>query len=258
MLSVGKSTYRDAFCFLKLGGTHHTQTTSAAHGESNIAQQGLPKGTLILQAWNEIQTRGYLGSRKPPPPPTAPDAMEYGKSYLRATRPSDDDGISMLSTGGDATQYQAYHPDHRRQSSPEPSIPDRLSWTVSPVALQQSLPLPTPSSNESSTNMRPSIFGSRAVIDSPFQEPVAWANSTNFQQARESPKPEIWSTVQPIPGPNHPSESRRYFRHPRHILEPWSMGFWKRFPWFGFGALFGVLLCKLYYLLIDQSSNQRI
>lgn len=169
--------------------------------------------------------------------------MEYGAAYLRPERTDDDDSASML-VGNRASQYQPYRPEHRRQSSD--AAPARLSWNVSPIALQQSLP-PMPSTNESPSNMTPSLFSSRAVLSSPYQESIAWERSTIFRSTRpESPKPEGVATTAMIPETERYNEARRYFRHPRHIPEPWRTGFWLRFPWLGFGALFSVLLCICY------------
>ncbi|KAF2005703.1 hypothetical protein P154DRAFT_571000 [Amniculicola lignicola CBS 123094] len=171
--------------------------------------------------------------------------MEYGAAYLRATKDDDDDGSNMLSAQRSPSQYLPYRPEatHSRRSSAS-SMNDRSSWAISPVALQQSLP-PLPFQNESAVNRGSGLFQSRAVLDAPYQEPVAWANSTNFRTSvrPESPKIErqdsaltMTATVDAIPPP------RQYFRHPRHILEPWKTGVWVRFPWCGFGALIGIVL----------------
>ncbi|KAF2793182.1 hypothetical protein K505DRAFT_306284 [Melanomma pulvis-pyrius CBS 109.77] len=159
--------------------------------------------------------------------------MEYGAVYLRASRNVEEDAVSMLSTSGNPGPYQAYRPDNRRRSS-ESSSQSHTSCAVSPT-LQQSLP----PLHESYGHMGASIFGSRAALDMPYQEPVAMEDSTQFRTTimeEQSPKPEVQATV--LEGPN----VRQYFRHPRHILEPWKPGFWIRFPWWGFGALFTVVL----------------
>ena len=170
--------------------------------------------------------------------------MEYGSAYLRPRKDSDDDGTSMLSSPAEASQYQANRPEQRRQSSSSQySLPSRSSWIV----LQQALP-PMSSTNDNRTSVRPSLFSSRANIDTVYTEQVAWANSTNFQTSNartESPKPEIITTVNRRSEPGSPKQTRKYFRNLRHVSEPWSTGFWKRFPWAGFGALFVVVLRML-------------
>ncbi|KAF2185841.1 hypothetical protein K469DRAFT_157361 [Zopfia rhizophila CBS 207.26] len=167
--------------------------------------------------------------------------MEYGTGFLRTTRTTDDDTVSMLSATNQPSPHHAYSPEHSRESSAS-SIADRSSWAVSPVALQQALP-PAPPEQESSGGIGASIFGSRAVLDTPYQETVAFGAARQSRSARpDSPKPEAQATVSAVPESDPPPQSRRYFRHPRHILEPWTSGFWIRFPWLGFGALLGVIL----------------
>jgi hypothetical protein len=169
--------------------------------------------------------------------------MDYGSAYLRPQRNSDDDAVSMLSEQR-ASQYQPYRPGHGRRSSELSNSP--ASWSVSPVALSQSLP-PLPGSDSPYNAMGASVFGSRAVLDAPFQEPTAWEQSTQFRSNRPpSPKPELQPSITIRSDSIPQRESRRYFRHPRHIHEPWKAGFWIRFPWRGFAALFTVLLCKCY------------
>ncbi|KAF2014965.1 hypothetical protein BU24DRAFT_410655 [Aaosphaeria arxii CBS 175.79] len=168
---------------------------------------------------------------------SGPSAMEFGAAYLRAGRNSDDDRISMLSAHRES-QYQAYRPEEPPVPS---SSPPRRSWVVSPVALQQSLP-PEPQPGQNSSETTSTLFGSRAVVDFNYQEPVAWANSTQFGPTRpESPKPEPQTTTMPVPDAEQARISRRYFRHPRHIPEPWKAGSWDRFPWCGFFALLLVI-----------------
>lgn len=176
--------------------------------------------------------------------------MEYGSAYLRASRPADDDSVSMLPTEPqNQSQYQAYRPDAHRNSSSEDSTYRTPSWLVSPVedsqqppSLEQPTVAPSPS-----PGLRPSIFGTGANPESPYQEQVAWANSTHFRPStQEGPKPATLQTSFVITEDNLQREARRYFRHPRHILEPWNTGFWVRFPWCGFGAIFLILMCKYF------------
>jgi hypothetical protein len=164
--------------------------------------------------------------------------MEYGAAYIRGSKNLDDDNISMLSTSGNPAPYQPYRPnDHNRRRSSVSSAHSHSSWIVSP-SLQHALP----PLHESSRHVSASIFGTRAALDMPYQEPVAMASPTHFRSMSiESqvapPKPDNQVT-----DPQSP-KARKYFRHPRHFLEPWRPGFWKRFPWWGFGALFWAVLC---------------
>ncbi|KAF1962274.1 hypothetical protein CC80DRAFT_588845 [Byssothecium circinans] len=208
--------------------------------------------------------------------------MEYGAAYAPA----------RLEDDRRASQYQAYCPTHQRSSpskdllksnrssevsadslyvapedirhSEDSAINRPPSWIISAIHLQESLPpqslaakVPTP---EPSPGMRPSIFGTRNFPQEPYQESVAWANSTNFvrnSSANITSPPDQNPTCEAFHGHtrgpsvftlrehdmNHPrKDSRQYFRHPRRILEPWKMGIWRRFPARGFGALLMIVL----------------
>lgn len=156
--------------------------------------------------------------------------------------------MSMISMSGNPIPYQPYRPDdHDRRRSSASSSQSHTSWIVSP-GLQHALP---PLHN-SSGHMSASIFGARATLDMPYQEPVAMASSTHFQpmnietqSAPPTPEEQVLDAQSPTP--------RKYFRHPRHFLEPWRPGFWRRFPWWGFGALFMVVLCM--YMLCGTLSH---
>ncbi|KAF2733936.1 hypothetical protein EJ04DRAFT_524062 [Polyplosphaeria fusca] len=163
---------------------------------------------------------------------------EYGSAYLRAS--GEPNGEGLVSPVHDASQYRPFRPSQQRQSSDENIEMNRLSG-VSPIDLQQSLP-PMPLNSEPSSDMRPSIFDSRATINFPYRESVAWANSTDFGPARHTSPPPQPQPTTAAPRSDTPNDGRKYFRHPRHMLEPWKIGFWARFPWIGFGALFSVLL----------------
>ncbi|CAI6332264.1 unnamed protein product [Periconia digitata] len=185
----------------------------------------------------------------------------YGDAYARASTKYDaDDTASILSMTETLqySQYQAYHPGHERNipsNSTDASRPP--SWILSAMNLQQSLPpeqmadppSPSISEPERSPGMRPSIFGTRDLPQIPYQESVAWANSTRFKSTAEDRAP--IGTIQKLEPTNINhfqretyvrKDSRQYFRSPRHINEPWKSGTWKRFPIWGFGALFMVLL----------------
>lgn len=171
--------------------------------------------------------------------------MDYGSAYIRPQRNLDGDGASMPSEQR-VSQYLPYRPGRQslpehRQPSVEPSH-SPSSFNVSPVALSQSLP-PGSGFDNPYISLGPSMFGTSAVLDTPYQEPTAWEQSTQFRPARPpSPKPELQPTVSIRPESATQHDSRQYFRHPRHSHEPWKTGVWMRFPWRGFGALIMVLL----------------
>jgi hypothetical protein len=183
--------------------------------------------------------------------------MEYGTAYIRGSKDLNDDNVSMLSMSGHPAPYQPYRPsDNNRRRSSASSSQSHTSWIASP-SLQQALP----PLRHSSGRMSASVFGTRATLDMPYQEPVDMENSTHFRSMSIEnhlalPKLEEQATDAQNP------EARTYFRHPRHFLEPWRPRFWKRFPWWGFGALFVVVLCMLMlYITLppaDQASDWRV
>ncbi|PVI05200.1 hypothetical protein DM02DRAFT_687198 [Periconia macrospinosa] len=194
----------------------------------------------------------------------------YGEVYAGVTK-YDEDTASILpiTESPRDPQYHAYHPGHNTPSNN--TVSSRTpSWLVSAVHLQQSLPpeqtlsmpSPTISEPEPSPGMRPSIFGTRDLPQAPYQESIAWANSTYFKPSADERPPE--QTIQQ-PQPSRIShfqreshirhDSRRYFRHPRHIYEPWNAGVWKRFPIWGFSALSLILILTAAMVAILIGSN---
>jgi hypothetical protein len=163
-------------------------------------------------------------------------AREFGSAYARASMPIDEDQVSMLATPENRqSQYRPYRPAHLQNSSLQYSTRERAPlWVVSPIDLQQtttpeqptigSLPSPLP-------RMNSSLFGDRAVLGTPYQESVPWANSTNFRSTiQDAPKPAVPQTAFIVTEEDIPQKSsRRYFRHPRHIPMPWKTGFWLNF-----------------------------
>ncbi|KAJ4305897.1 hypothetical protein N0V90_001430 [Kalmusia sp. IMI 367209] len=171
--------------------------------------------------------------------------LEYGSAYVRASRQGEEDSVSMLSPtdpqSPEQTQYQPLRPTDRRKSS-EDSTPDGTpSWLVSPIQLQESIPYEQHRVSSPTLTMGFSVFGGNTASETPYQEQVAWANSTQFRTTQE-PKPQMVQTTFAAGEDEVPPPSRKYFRHPRHMLEPWTTGVWMRFPWWGFGALSLVLL----------------
>ena len=163
--------------------------------------------------------------------------MEYGSSYTRSQRSSDDDGAAMLRD----SQYQAYNPEHRRHSSDALSPSSR--WNVSPIVRSTTQTARRTSQAISAT----SPVNLTAALDAPHQEPAAWEYATYTSPIERSssgiPKPEAQTSFTSLPGTDSARGSRQYFRHPRHIPAPWKPGFWIRFPWLGFGAVLSILLC---------------
>ncbi|KAF2643901.1 hypothetical protein P280DRAFT_546780 [Massarina eburnea CBS 473.64] len=211
-------------------------------------------------------------------------ALEYGAAYAPA-RCEEDNRVSMSSVTNlpRQSQYQAYRPVHQRNvsaeettsqphakanrssdssdslyaspkaGSSEDGTPKRApSWIISAIDLQKALPPQSAMDTEStpqSPGMRPSIFGTRDTPQEPYQESVAWANSTDFNPAiSQNPpietfgKQEGGPTVSALQERDTRRDSRQYFRHPRRILEPWKTGFWRRFPFWGFASLLIILL----------------
>ena len=162
--------------------------------------------------------------------------MEYGAAYLRPQRNSNEDGTPMLRQ----SQYQPYRAEHHRHSSD--AVPASSQWIVSPIA-QPGTPL-MPPANEIASAPSPTLV--RAALDAPYQEPAAWEYSiytnVNDRPTRDNPKPKVHTTSNSIAETDSLRESRRYFRHPRHIPTPWKPGFWIRFPWLGFGAISMIVL----------------
>jgi hypothetical protein len=178
----------------------------------------------------------------------------FGSAHGRASMPIDDDQVSILSTPEHRqSQYQPYRPVLLRNSSSQSST---LEHASSRVASQMNLQDLQPATSLQQTAARPlgsplprmvsSLFGDGAVLGTPYQESVPWANSTNFRSTvQDPPKALVWETAFVVTNENTPQKSsRRYFRNPRHIPTPWKTGFWLRFPWWGAGALLIILMCK--------------
>lgn len=186
-----------------------------------------------------------------------------GDAYARASAKYDEEdtaSILSMTENPQYSRYEAYHPGHQRNVSSHNTVASRPpSWLVSAAHLQQSLPMeqlgnpPSPgiSEPEPSPGMRPSIFGTKDLPQAPYQESVAWANSTHFKPSTgeratvESVQAPRRASIPPLQRESHArKDSRQYFRHPRHIHEPWKAGTWNRFPIYGYGALFFILLCE--------------
>ncbi|OCK76977.1 hypothetical protein K432DRAFT_132022 [Lepidopterella palustris CBS 459.81] len=175
--------------------------------------------------------------------------MEYGNNYLTPSAKADDDAVSMLSAHAHPSRYSSYQQAHSRDSSEE-SLPSRTSLAISPLPSQQpslrGIPLSPLLSPQQETphGVEASLFESRAVLNRPYRETVAYENATTFGPAAEyGPKPDYEQFN--MPGRDPPGYgSQRYFRPPRRVLEPWNPGWWARFPWLGMGALLIVVVCK--------------
>jgi len=186
---------------------------------------------------------------------------EFGFAYARASMAVDDDQVSMLSPPEHRkSQYQPYRPAHLRLSSSQQSTRERAAlWVVSPIELQHATPPEQPTIGPLPSplpRMDSSLFGNRAVLGTPYQESVPWANSTNFRSTmQDPPKPTVWQTDTVITEEDiSQKSSRRYFRHPRHIPTPWKTGFWLRFPWWGAGALLLILMRKSDQLVLKAGN----
>jgi hypothetical protein len=156
----------------------------------------------------------------------------------------DEDAVSLLPSH---TIYQAYRPPHDSETSnslgtipilnissrlPTPPIYQPITWPGIVPSRHQS---PAPS-----LGFRPKLFGNHNT--EPYEENLAWANSTHFRANSESSmKPEFADMLEGT------RPLKQYFRNPRHIREPWRAGSTKRFPWRGMGSLFLVLLRTSFY-----------
>ena len=161
------------------------------------------------------------------------------RPYPGSWRFSTDDRVSMLAMSDAPSSYRAFQPNSRRRSSVS-STHSHKSWIVSPTLQHALPPLAT-----SSPHIGASIFAPSPALDGPWQEPI-WPQPVSMSDSPQT-RPLNGGTSQ-LDDPAEVTESpkgRRYFRHPRHILEPWKPGFWTRFPWWGFSALFLVILCNI-------------
>ncbi|KAF1849419.1 uncharacterized protein K460DRAFT_415794 [Cucurbitaria berberidis CBS 394.84] len=197
--------------------------------------------------------------------------MEYGSSYTpplhnqhapnhQRVESTDDDTVGMLSQAAPSYQYEAYRPPDQQFKSIDTSVTNRMYADISPLSARISTPpgfqpvptsssigqatinyLPTTRTQQSppaSPGFRSRLFGSRNV---PYQENVAWANSTQFRPTTvEVPDREYEAQI--VDAGMAAAPSKQYFREARHVREPWSPGIWTRFPRKGLGALVLIVL----------------
>jgi hypothetical protein len=116
------------------------------------------------------------------------------------------------------------------------------SWLISAAEPQESAPYEQRQVPSPTLTMGYSVFGNIARSQSPYQEQVAWANSTQFRSTPAASKPQMVQTTFLATDDETPPPPSKYFRHPRHMLEPWITGVWMRFPWLGSGALLLIVL----------------
>lgn len=175
----------------------------------------------------------------------------------------------MLSRLAPSSQYEAYRPPAQHL---EASRMNRLSMNVSPLSTRtsttpvfSSVPPAFPSflshsepqhyqSAPPSPGFRARLFGSRGSDNVPYQENVAWANSTQFRTAT-SHGAEQGYEIQPVETIEANRPSKQYFRNPRHYREPWRSGLWLRLPGKGLGALGLVVLLTVGSAVIILFSN---
>ncbi|KAJ4376198.1 hypothetical protein N0V83_001479 [Neocucurbitaria cava] len=192
--------------------------------------------------------------------------MEYGNSYTRPSysrddsnhqrvESTDDDTVGMLSQAVPSSQYDAYASLNQQMKPADAPGPRRMSATISPLSAQESTPPQTDLANlpphrfqqspPASPGFRPRLFGARDSGVVPYQENVAWANSTQFRatNASDAPKPDFGAQIAEANTSTTPS--KQYFREARHFREPWRPGSWARLPLKGFGALALVVLLTL-------------
>jgi hypothetical protein len=166
----------------------------------------------------------------------------HGSPYARSSRQNDEDSVSMLSPMG-ATSPEQPSPINRRKSSSEDGMSQRTpSWLIPSAEPQESTIYEQHQVSSPTLTMGYSVLGNSARSQSPYQEQVAWANSTQFRSTPAASKPQMVQTTFVATDDEIPLPPRKYFRHPRHMLEPWMTGVWMRFPWWAAGALFLFLL----------------
>ncbi|KAF2502266.1 hypothetical protein BU16DRAFT_611952 [Lophium mytilinum] len=189
--------------------------------------------------------------------------MEYGMNYLGVSKKPDDDAVSMLSSHAAPAQYEAYHPSFSRDSieddstaspyqpsplvshanfSARPSVRSARSLSQPSPVLVAQIPL-TPQQHGSSTQgAEASLFESRAVLNRPYEEPVAYQNVTPFRPAQEhGPKPDYEAIAYNAHDTRPPSYGSQHIRRPRRVMDSWRPGHLMRFPVWGISALLGVI-----------------
>jgi hypothetical protein len=185
--------------------------------------------------------------------------------YLGAKKP-DDDTVSMFSANALPSTYEAVHPQYVRElledeslAPPSPVHPSPLQqsqssfssrrstrsgrsfFQPSPVSIAQ-VPLPP---QQHADQITEAALESRAVLNRPYQESIAYQNVTPFQPAREhGPKPDYEALAYNAEDRRPPSYGPQiYHRGPRRVKDPWRPGRLMRLPIWGIGALLGVLAC---------------
>lgn len=170
--------------------------------------------------------------------------MDYGSAYARAARRDDEDTVSMLSPAGSQSpeEYKPYRLVERRKSSEDLTLQDTPLCLPTSARLHQTTSQGPDRAPSPVVTMGFSVFGDNTTSGSPYQEQVAWANSTKFQPSQPEKRPETAQTTYTESDVGTKRSSRKYFRDARHMLEPWTAGFQIRFPWWGLGAIFLILL----------------
>lgn len=141
-------------------------------------------------------------------------------------------------------QHSPHPPTDRPESLSDDGKSQRTpSWIVSPTTPEESVPFQQPRVSSPAPIMGFSVFGNNTTSGRAYQEQVAWANSTQFRPVQPAvSEPQVTQTTFLTTEDEAAPESRKYLRHPRHMLEPWTAGAWVRIPWCGFGALYLILL----------------
>ena len=168
-----------------------------------------------------------------------------GSVYARASRQGDEDSVSMLShvdLSPEQPQYVEFQADDGQKSSSDDEMSGRLpTWHL--TSTRPRVSMPPENRRASRPTMGFSVFGNDVEPETVYQEQVAWANSTRFKsQPPAYSNPQMAQTVSLSTTNGGPPISHKYFRQPRHMLEPWTTGLWIRFPWSGFGALILITL----------------
>ncbi|KAH7386019.1 hypothetical protein BKA66DRAFT_67582 [Pyrenochaeta sp. MPI-SDFR-AT-0127] len=206
--------------------------------------------------------------------------MQYGHSYRHASQDfenvnhhrsdsNDEATTAMLSRAAPTSQYEAYRPPIQYETVPGRN---RLSMSISPLSAHTStVPAFLPISSASSAFLSPSepqqsqssppspgfrarLFGGRDGSNMPYQENVAWANSTQFRTAASKGTEQNYE-IQTVEALDADRPSKQYFRSARHFHEPWRPGVWVPLPGKGLGALGLVVLWTTGSAIIIVFSN---
>lgn len=168
---------------------------------------------------------------KPPYQMASQGSSEFGHERAES---KDDDAAIMLSQAAPTAHYEDFDPriyGLRHFATPH------CNPIYTPT---HSIPTYTASNQSppSSPGFRSRLVSNREGTTTLYHEPVAWANSTHFREAKdttETPTPAYETHTLTTIASNAPQ--KQCFRTARHLRQPWKPGAWPRFPWKGLVSL---------------------